>query len=259
MDDTDLTLEYPDASTAILTLNRPQRRNALSLGLLESLCHTLESLAQSRRRVVILRGAGPGFCAGMDLKEAVATDDPACVGPWVARAFQALVTSPLVTIAAAHGFACAGGAGLMACCDFVVAADGLRVWFPEVRRGLVPALAAVALGRRIHGSALRQLLLLAEPIDARAGREIGLVNRVVAPDRLMAEAQSLAATIVQGAPEAVRRTKRLLGELADLDSAPLFARALEAHQEACLDDEGREGIAAFNERRAPRWTNPLPK
>jgi methylglutaconyl-CoA hydratase len=254
MKPTVLIVERPDDVMAIVTLNRPERRNALTIELLESLCRTLEVLAaEPRRRVLILRGAGPAFCGGLDLYEAADIEVAQRAAHWVARTFELLSTTALITIAAAHGSAYAGGAGLLACCDFALAAEGLRICFPETRRGLVPALAAAALRGRLRGGELRELLLLGEPVDAQRAVSMGLVHRVVPADSLLAEAQSMAATLVKGAPEAVRETKRLLRELGSAERADLFARALEFHQRARLGNEACEGLAAFREHRDPNW------
>lgn len=249
-----LLVERPDDATAVLTFNRPERRNAMTIEFMESLCRALETLAgEPQRRIAILRGAGPAFCAGLDLHEAAETELAERSAQWVARTFEDLATSRLVTIAAAHGAAYAGGAGLMACCDLVVAADNLRICFPEVRRGLVPALVVPALRGRLREGDLRQLLLLAEPIDAGQARSMGLVDRVVASSRLGEEVQQCVATVLQGAPDAVRQTKRLLRELRSTDPPQLFSRALEFHKQARLGEEAREGLAAFGERREPKW------
>jgi len=249
-----LIVERPDEATAILTFNRPDRRNALTIEMLELLCEALASLAsEPQRRVVILRGAGPAFCAGLDLHEAARIEVAQESALWVARTFQTLAASPLVTIAAVHGAAYAGGAGLMACCDFVVAAEAAQICFPEVRRGLWPALAAAALRSRLRDGDLRELLLLAEPIDAQEALRMGLVRRVVPTDRLLAEAQAIAAAILKGGPESVRQTKRLLRELDATDRAQRFAQAIEFHKQGRLSDEAREGLAAFREHRSPNW------
>jgi len=249
-----LILQRQEESLAVVTLNRPDRRNALSIEVLESLCRALESLAaEPQRRVVLLHGAGPAFCAGLDLYEASDTDLAEQSAHWIGQTFETLATCPLVTIAAAHGAAYAGGAGLMACCDFTVASDDLQIRFPEVRRGLVPALASVALSRRLRDNDLRELLLLGEPIGARRAWDMGLVDRVVTTGELMPEAHRVAATLLKGAPEAVRQTKRLIRELR-ADPAPMFAQALELHKQARLSDEAREGLTAFAQRREPQWT-----
>jgi methylglutaconyl-CoA hydratase len=250
-----LTIEQLDDEIVVLTLNRPERRNALSIGLMDALCQTLEAFAaQEQFRVVILCGAGAAFCAGLDLNEAAEAELAERSAMCVARTFQTLSDYPQLTIAAVHGAAYAGGAGLMACCDFIIAADDLKVCFPEVRRGLVPALATVALGSRMRDGDRRELLLLAEPIDARRALDMGLVDRVVPADRLMTAVKETATTVLKGAPHAVQLTKRLLKELAPVDRHHQFARALEIHSRARHGDEAREGLAAFHERRDPNWT-----
>jgi methylglutaconyl-CoA hydratase len=247
-------MEQLGDAIVVLTLNRPEKRNALSIELMDALCETLEAFAsQEQFRVVILRGAGPVFCAGLDLHEAAEAELAERSAMCVARTFQTLADFPQITIAAAHGAAYAGGAGLMACCDFVLASDDLKVCFPEVRRGLVPALATVALGARMRDGDRRELLLLGEPVDARRALGMGLVDRVVPAEQVMAAAQEIAATILKGGPHAVRQTKRLLRELAPVDHHHLFARALEFHSRARHGDEAREGLAAFHERREPNW------
>ncbi len=252
-----LTLESLDESTAVLTLNRPERRNALSIELMESLCDAMQSLAaEPDRRVVILCGAGPVFCAGLDLYEAAEIECAEQSAQSLVRTFETLATSSLVTIAAAHGAAYAGGAGLLACCDFVMGAEDLRIGFPEVRRGLVAALAAAALLNRLRDGDLRELLLVGEPIDAWRAMQMGLIQRIVRADRLRIESQQIAAAVRKGAPEAVRHSKRLLNDLRGRSISEIFARALELHKLARLSDEAHEGLAAFRQRREPEWIVP---
>lgn len=256
MNDAVLLVEQLDEHATLITLNRPQRRNALTIELLEALCATFDSLAaEPRRRIAILRGAGAAFCAGLDLHEAADLDVAERSAQWVARTFETIAASPLVTIAAAHGAAYAGGGGLLACCDFALAADDLRIGFPEVRRGLVPALVTAVLTNRLRDGDLRELFLLGEPISAEVACAMGLVHRVVPGDRLIDEARSLAAKILQGAPDAVRQTKRILHELRPNDLLQLLARSLESHKQARMSDEAREGLAAFREHRQPDWSN----
>jgi len=257
MNDCVLIIERRDEATAVLTLNRPERRNALSIELMQSLCQALTSLsAEPQLRLVILRGHGSAFCAGLDLREAAETELAEQSAHLVAQTFEAIASSRLLTVGAAQGSAYAGGAGLLACCDFVVAADDLRLGFPEVRRGLVPALVAALLCARLGGPLLREMLLLAEPIDALRALHAGLVHRVVPGGRLMAEAEGLATALLQGAPEAMRQTKRLLAELASVDPGERMSLALEFHKQARRSDEAREGVAAFAEHRAPVWPRP---
>lgn len=238
----------------LLTLSRPERRNALSIDLLDQLCAGIEHLAgQSEQRVAVLRGAGPVFSAGLDLREAM---DDALVdrsAAAVRRALQLVRTTPLITIAAVQGGAYAGGAGLMAACDIAIAADDAQIGFPEARRGLLPALISEPLRARVREGDLRCLLLTGALISAPQALQIGLVQRVVAADALLDEARKVAEQILAGGPETIRRTKQLLNELY---AAP-FARAHDAmstlHLSARRSDEAREGLAAFTEKRSPWW------
>ena len=249
-----LLVERPDESTALLTLNRPERRNALSMELMDALCDTLDMLAaEPKRRVVILRGAGPAFCSGLDLQESADPSIAERSAKCVARTFQTLSESPLVTIAAAHGAAFAGGAGLLACCDFAIGAEDLRISFPEVRRGLIPALVAAVLLDRLRDSDLRELFFVAEPVSAEKALAMRLLNQIVPADGLLDAARALAATILQGAPQALRESKRLLRELRAQVPSQRLRLALECHQQAREGAEAQEGIAAFLERRTPNW------
>lgn len=254
MADDVLLVEHLDDAVTLLTLNRPQRRNALSIELMEAICEELNSLAaDSRRRVVILRGAGPVFCSGMDLHEAADPQSGRQTAEYVARLLETVTQSPLVSIAAAHGAALAGGAGLLACCDLAVASEELKIGFPEVRRGLVPALVAAHLQGRLRDGELRELMLLSEPINAQRARELGLIQRIVAAEWLLDEAKSLAALITAGAPQAVRDTKRLLLDLRRTPATQAASLALEIHQRTREGDDATEGLAAFLQRREPRW------
>ena len=249
-----LLSEELDEATVLLTLNRPERRNALTIELMEALCQKLEALAlEPQRRVVILSGAGSAFCTGLDLTEAADVDLAERSAECVARTFETILRSPLICIAAAQGAALAGGAGLLACCDLAIASKDFLIGFPEVRRGLIPALVATVLRDRLRDHDLRELLFVAEPIDAQRALAIGLINHVVPPDRLLLGAHSLAAKILKGAPGAVRQTKKLLRELSGVDPSQLFAQALTVHKEARRSHEASEGLAAFKAKREPNW------
>jgi methylglutaconyl-CoA hydratase len=166
--------------------------------------------------------------------------------------------TPLVTIAVVQGGAFAGGAGLMAACDIVIAADDARIGFPEARRGLLPALVGDLLRTRIREGDLRDLFLTGEPIDARRAREIGLVQHVVPAAQLREEALRLARSVLAGGPETIRATKRLLADLF-LQEGTTSARSMgEWHREARRSEEAREGLRAFLEKRPPRWLHEEP-
>jgi methylglutaconyl-CoA hydratase len=243
-----------DAQTQVLTLNRPTKRNALCIELIESLRDAvLAAEKEPGRRALILRGEGPVFCAGLDLREAA---DPALSdrsAHALAELYQAICASPLVTIAAAQGGAIGGGAGLVAACDLVVASEDLRIGFPEVRRGLVAALVTCLFQRQLGGRALREAILLGQNIDAPRALELGLVNRVTPESQLMPTAAALAREACAGAPGAIARTKRLLDDLAARPLAQDLKLALEYHLAARNSAEAAEGVAAFNQKREPRW------
>lgn len=241
-----------------VTLNRPERRNALTIELMTELAAAMENAAADpMQRIVILRGAGKAFCTGLDLLEA-AKADPHSTAEIVARTLLAIAETRLVTIAIVHGAAVAGGAGIMSACDFVVAAERTKIGYPEVRRGLVAGLVMTFLRRQLRERDLRELLLASELIEAGRAKEIGLVNRVVPADQLEAEAKRITASVLQGAPGAISNSKRLMEELWSTSVREDIEVALRHHMEARESDESKEGIAAFNEKRPPGWTQALP-
>jgi len=246
-------IERQTPQITLVTLNRPERRNALTLELLTELVAAIKVASdEAHERILILRGAGAAFCTGLDLKAATLQNAHA-TAEMVAKALLALSQTRLVTIAAVHGAAVAGGAGIMSACDFVVAAEGTKIGYPEVRRGLVPGLVMTFLRRQIGERNMSELLLGSELIAAERAKEIGLVNRVVSQENLMSEAQKFADSVLQGAPGALAQTKRLIEELWWRSVKEDVDLALKYHMQARESHEAREGIAAFNERRAPNW------
>jgi len=248
-------IEKQSPQITVVTLNRPERRNSLTIELLNELVASIKVASdQADERVLILRGAGAAFCTGLDLKEAADRKKAHMTAELVAKALTTPAETRLVTIAAVHGAAVAGGAGIMSACDFVVAAEKTKIGYPEVRRGLVAGLVMTFLRRQAGERNMRELVLGGELIDAERAREIGLVNRVVAPDQLMIEAQKFADSVLQGAPNAIVQTKRLIEELWSTSVKEDVDLALKHHMRARESAEAREGIAAFNERRKPNWT-----
>jgi methylglutaconyl-CoA hydratase len=247
-------VEKQSPEISVLTLNRPERRNALTIDLLNELIAAIKVASEEpRARILILRGAGQAFCTGLDLKEAADPTKAHATADMVAKTLVTLSQTRLVTIAAVHGAAVAGGAGIMSACDFVVASEKTKIGYPEVRRGLVAGLVMTFLRRQIGERNMRELLLGSELIDAERAHEIGLVNRVVARDELMTEAQKFANSVLQGAPGAVAQTKRLIEELWSSSVKEDIDLALKYHIQARESNEAREGIAAFNEKRPPKW------
>jgi len=247
-------IEKRTPQITVLTLNRPERRNALTIELLTELMSAIHVASEEPHvRILILRGAGAAFCTGLDLKEAADQAKAHATAEAVANTLITVSQTHLITVAAVHGAAVAGGAGIMSACDFVVAAVRTKIGYPEVRRGLVAGLVMTFLRRQIGERNMRELLLGSELIDAERARKIGLVNRVVAQDDLMSEALKFAESVLQGAPGAVKQTKRLIDELWWRSVKQDVNLALKYHMEARESAEAREGIAAFNEKRKPNW------
>lgn len=247
-------IEKQSPQITVVTLNRPERRNSLTIELLNELISAIKVASdQAEERVLILRGSGAAFCTGLDLKAAADQTKAHATAEMVAKTLIAIAETRLVTIAAVHGAAVAGGAGIMSACDYVVAAEKTKIGYPEVRRGLVAGLVMTFLRRQVRERHLRELVLGGELIDATRALEIGLVNRVVAPDQVMNEAQKFAASVLQGAPNAIANTKRLIEELWATSVKEDVDLALKHHMQARESVEAREGIAAFNEKRAPNW------
>ncbi|NDC62474.1 MAG: enoyl-CoA hydratase/isomerase family protein [Planctomycetia bacterium] len=244
---------------AVLSLARSERRNALSIDLLRRLVQELERLAADRAaRVVILRAEGPVFSAGLDLAEAADPERAGESARCVAAALHALRHSPLVSIAAVHGGAYAGGAGVVAACDMAVGADDLKIGFPEAQRGLLPALIAEALRSKVREGDLAELFLVGTAVDAHRARE-----RVVPAGRLLEEALLMADGVLKGGPQTIVDTKSLLrrmyGHETDASGASSVAmeaasEAIREHLEARHSPEAAEGLRAFLEKRPPRWT-----
>jgi methylglutaconyl-CoA hydratase len=249
-----IDIDDRDPLVTALALNRPEKRNALSIALLEELLTAVQAAsADVNRRVLILRGGGPSFCSGLDLGEAADRSSSDRSARALAAVYRAICQSPLVTIAEVHGAVMGGGIGLMAACDLAIAADDTRIAFPEVHRGLVAALVTALVHRQLPDRALRELVLLGQPISATQAMSIGLVTHVVSDDRLRSETHDVAMQVVKGAPGAIARTKRLFDELAARPIADELDRALQYHLQARDADEAAEGIAAFLEKREPLW------
>src|SRR5438270_1282070 len=207
-------IEKQTPQSTVLTLNRPERRNALTIELLTELTAEIEAAsADEQQRLLILRGAGAAVCTGLDLKEAADPKKAHATAEMVAKTLITLSQTRLITIATVHGAAVAGGAGIMSACDFVVAAERTKIGYPEVRRGLVAGLVMTFLRRQVGERNMRELLFGSELINAQRALEIGLVNRVVAQHELMSEAQKFAQSVLQGAPGALAQTKRLIEAL----------------------------------------------
>lgn len=248
-------IEYstPGEAIAHLVLKRADRRNALNCEMMNEICQVIQELQFSECRVLLISGDGPAFCSGLDLEEASDNSKIDVVADHIERLLTVVYNTPLVTIALLHGDALAGGAGLASACDFVLAATHVRIGFPEVRRGLVAAMIAAPLIRKVGVGGACELLLTGEAVGGVRAVELGLANRCVDEKTLRDEGLKLAQAVLQGAPEAVKATKRLIGQLSSGDFTQDLRKGKTVYLEARKSDEAREGIASFLEKRTPGW------
>jgi methylglutaconyl-CoA hydratase len=244
----------------IVTINRPERRNALNRQLVTELTSAVRAAcADAACRCIILTGAGGAFCAGMDLAELVETlDQPGEAvrvhedAQRLNRLYELIYTAPKPTIAAVSGAAVAGGAGLMTVCDLAVAAQSAKLGYPEVKRGLVAAMVMPHLLRHVGQRAARDLLLRGALIDAAEALRIGLVNAVVPADQVLPTALAWAKEFGESGPQALALTKELLHEL-DQRAGQMAGRTQHLSAEARLHVEAKAGLRAFLEKRNPPW------
>ena len=238
----------------ILTINRPEARNAINLATATALSAALDDIeADDDVRVVILTAAGDkAFSAGMDLKAFASGEFPITekgFGGITKRDF------PKALIAACNGSALAGGCEIMLSCDLVVAADHAKFGIPEVARGLVAGAGGlIRLPKRIPRAIALELALTGEPIDAQRALQIGLVNRVVPGDQLMTEAMALAERIAKNAPMAVRLSKQVMKQAAELTDDEGWVVNDAVFGEIGRSSDAMEGAIAFAEKREPNWT-----
>jgi methylglutaconyl-CoA hydratase len=241
-----------------ITLNRPERRNAMTPEMQLELIAAMQEAAASGCRVVVLAGAGDAFCSGLDLSSLQAMNDkPAAESrvttERIARLFRDLYELPIPTIAAVHGAAIGGGTGLAMICDFTLATPAAKFGYTEARIGFVPALVSAYLALQIGDKRSRDLLLTARLFDAAEALSLGLVHEVVPPEDLADRVQALVGVLIANSPRSLAATKRLMAaqNKAWLDVA--IAEALEASAQARETPDFREGIAAFLEKRKPVW------
>jgi methylglutaconyl-CoA hydratase len=263
MSDT-LVLYESRPPAVVITLNRPDKRNALSRGLIAGLLDTFQRAQDDRSaRCVILTGAGPAFCAGMDLAElSESLDQPESARKatdraiWddalrLAKLYDLIYTLPKPTVAAVNGAALAGGAGLVTVCDLAVAVPEARFGYPEVRRGLVAAMVMPHLLRHVAERTARFLLLTGEMLDAAEACRMGLINEVVAPAQLMERAHAWARHVAEGGPNALATTKALLERFSR--QALSVEEAAKASAAPRLTDECKAGLRAFFAKRPAPW------
>jgi len=237
----------------LITINRPDQRNAVNAAVAQGIAAALDELdADAALSVGVLTGADKGFCAGMDLKAFVAGERPHVEGRGFAGITQRSAEKPL--IAAIEGFAVAGGLEVALACDLIVAARGARLGVPEVKRSLVAAGGALLrLPRALPRNVANELALTGDPIEAERAHELGLVNRLAEPGQALGAALELAETIAANGPLALAATKRILVEAVDWPDSEFFARQGPIYEPVFNSEDAREGATAFAERRDPVW------
>jgi len=248
-----------DGGVATITLNRPEKRNAISFALIDDLLAALEEVRKSDATVLLVTGAGKAFCSGMDLDNLKALlgrtpDENLQDSETMVRLFRTLYEFPKVTIAAVNGPAIAGGTGLALLCDFTLAVPEAKFGYTEVRIGFVPAIVSTFLLRQVGEKQARDLLLTGRIFAADEAANLGLINEIVPADKLMARARDLAALLLENSASSLRAAKQLLTDHARME--------LDAHIEAAVRENAairttadfREGITSFLEKRKPVWT-----
>lgn len=249
----DVVLTERRDGVLLITLNRPDARNAVNLALAEGIAAALDELdGEVALSVGVLTGAGKGFCAGMDLKAFVTGERP-----WVGdRGFAGIVrrASAKPLIAAVEGFAVAGGLEVALACDLIVAARGAKLGIPEVKRSLVAAGGALLrLPRRVPYHLAMELALTGDPLLAERAAEVGLVNRLADPGAAVEVALQLAREIASGAPLALIASKRILQEQWDWHAADMWDAQSAISDPVFASEDAREGASAFAEKRPPVW------
>jgi methylglutaconyl-CoA hydratase len=248
-----------DSGIATLTLNRPDKRNAISYELIDDLIRALDEVRNSSAGVLILTGAGKAFCSGMDLDNLKAligrtpaqnlADSRTMVG-----LFRSLYEFPKPTIAAVNGAAIAGGTGLALLCDFTLAVPEAKFGYTEVRIGFVPAIVSTFLLRQVGERYARDLLLTGRIIEADEAHRIGLINEIVSAEKLIGRARELAAQLMENSPASLVCTKRLLSEYARTELDAQIQSAVRENAAIRSTRDFREGISSFLEKRKPRWS-----
>jgi methylglutaconyl-CoA hydratase len=248
-----------DSAVATITLNRPDKRNAISYELIDDLLDALEEVRNSSARVLILTGAGKAFCSGMDLdnlKSLIGRTPEQNLedSRTMVSLFRSLYEFPKPTIAAVNGAAIAGGTGLALLCDFTLAVPEAKFGYTEVRIGFVPAIVSTFLLRQVGEKVARDLLLTGRIFDAAEALRLGLINEIVSPDKLLDRARELATQLAELSPLSLRNTKRLLTGHARAELDSQIEAAIRENAGIRESADFREGITSFLEKRKPKWT-----
>ena len=258
MNYTTLQLAF-DAGIATITLNRPEKRNAISYELIVELLAALGEVKNSSAQVLIMTGAGRAFCSGMDLEtlQGLAGRTPeqnVDDSKKMAILFRSLYDFPKPTIAAVNGAAIAGGTGLATLCDFTLVVPEAKFGYTEVRIGFVPAIVSTFLLRQAGEKIARDLLLTGRLFNAAEALRMGLITEIVPPESLLNRARALAQQLMENSPMSLVYTKRLLSAHAKAELDSQIETAITENAGIRASADFREGIASFLEKRKPKWT-----
>jgi methylglutaconyl-CoA hydratase len=248
-----------DGGIATITLNRPEKRNAISFDLIDDLLRALDEVAKSDAIILIVTGAGKAFCSGMDLENLKALlgrtpEQNLEDSQTMVQLFRAIYEFPKVTIAAVNGAAIAGGTGLALLCDFTLAVPEAKFGYTEVRIGFVPAIVSTFLLRQVGEKHARDLLLTGRIFDAEEAARLGLVKEIVPAENLMPRARELAAQLMENSTASLRATKQLLTDHARAELDVQIDSAVRENAAIRTTADFREGISSFLEKRKPVWT-----
>jgi methylglutaconyl-CoA hydratase len=249
-----------DGPVATLTLNRPDKRNAISFELIQDLLGAFDDVEKSPAQILILTGAGKAFSAGMDLENlkallGLSPEENLRDSETMVRLFRTLYEFPKVSIAAVNGAAIAGGTGLALLCDFTLAVPEAKFGYTEVRIGFVPAIVSTFLLRQVGEKQARDLLLTGRLFDAAEAQRLGLVSEIVAPEHLMDRARELGTLLLENSPTSLRATKKLLTDHARAELDAQIAEAVRENARLRTTADFREGITSFLEKRKPKWSS----
>ena len=254
-----LTLAH-DGRVATITLNRPDKRNAISYELIDELLNALGEVEQSDAQALIITGSGKAFCSGMDLDNLKSitgrtAEENRKDSQTMGLLFRSIYEFPRPTIAAVNGPAVAGGCGIATLCDFTLASTEAKFGYTEVRIGFLPAIVSAFLIRQIGEKHARDLLLTGRIISADEAFRMGLATEVVAPEQLQSRARELAAQLLENSPASLAATKQLLTGFSFEELNNNIRAAVDSNARIRATDDFREGVSSFLEKRKPKWAD----
>jgi methylglutaconyl-CoA hydratase len=253
-----ITLSYEDR-VALLTLNRPDKRNAISFELVDEVLHALAEVEKSSALVLVITGAGKAFSGGLDLenlKGLIGRTPEQNVKDTrtMAQLFRTIYDFPKPTIAAVNGAAIAGGTGMATLCDFTIASTEAKFGYTEVRIGFIPAIVSSFLVRQVGEKQARDLLLTGRIFDAAEAYRIGLINEVVEPERLMSRVKEIVGMLLENSPISLLATKKLINSFESDELGEQIESGILANAQSRTTKDFREGVTAFLEKRKPAWS-----